>query len=226
VRTVIALIFTLFTCNAVGLENIVTLHSTGIGDNNSPILSGLTDVNWKLPNFSTDAFVVDPQTTVIGNGPYEPGKWIDPSILPIPAKWISFDSNPFNVNPYLGTYLFESEFDLSDYKIETANISVNWAATGRTYVILNGYMATYNLEMQDLQLYNVDNRMLVQGVNKIQFFVHNNYNISSSWGIGLLASFKGVAQPVPEPSTIICAIISSPILLLIIKKGNHKNVYE
>lgn len=224
-KKLIAFIFTFFSYTAVGLENITTLRSTGIGENNIPILTGLRDVNWKLPNFGMDAFVVDPQSTIIGIGPYEPGRWIDPSILSTPAKWISFDKDPFNVNPYLGTYLFETQFDLSNYKPETASIAMNWAATGRTYVIINNHMATYNLKMQDLQLYNVDNKMLVQGINKIQFFTNNAYNINSSWGIGLLASFEGVAQPVPEPSSLISASICT-ILLLFARRRKKSYVQQ
>ena len=162
------------------LDRIPGLFNTGVGRDGLPLAHGAVD-----PHYTLITNPDDTGTNAITQVAGIPGAWVQNSPS---SSWIGPRANtvasagiPTNAGEGEGVYVYRTQFDLTNFDLDTVQISGNWSSDNSGLDIRVNGVSTFQNNIGGATFSNLlpfaINRInapgLVQGVNTIDFVVEN-----------------------------------------------------
>lgn len=185
--------------------DVIPLFNTGVDAGGTPLTDGtIGDPHYSLIAVPGDATDIRVRTST-GGFPIPP--WIgDDSV----SAWIGPNNNN-NLDGPIGSYDYQTTFDLTGLDPATASIIGRWSAdnTG-TDILING-VSTGNTAAGFSTWDNFAiGSNFVSGVNTLDFIVHND---GGATGVRVEMSGTATLRSVPEPSSIALAALGGVMAL-------------
>ncbi|MBK8552406.1 MAG: hypothetical protein IPL53_15590 [Ignavibacteria bacterium] len=167
---------------------ISDLYNTGQDSRRYTLADGSTDEHYFLTN-SADKNFLGPEARVSLSTGFPMDRWVPNNEF---SKWISPRTDAVNFNES-GLYVYRTQFDLSKFKYETAEIRGLWSTDNNGVNILingkstgfftptNAYYGMFPFEITE---------GFTEGINTLDFIV---YNINAPTGIRV--EINGQAEP-------------------------------
>lgn len=215
------------------------LFNTGVDDdgNSVPFAANTPDLHWTItssPYGPLDAILANPGAFPIATGQWIPNtptaSWIGPANVPTggPAGGATGGPNGSNM---LGTYIYQTVFDLSRFVLNTVALSGSYAVDNRlTDIQVNGvsigpvgaggFNALTNFNIPAV------GSLFVSGNNTLTFITENGSLPGDEFGpTGLFAQFSLTGIQVPEldsaSATAPVALVLSSMIVFLDRRRKH-----